>query len=222
MLTSVRLLTSVHPEMDRQGALEACAVVTVLTSVRLLTSVYPHMRLQGAHPACAVVTVLASVRLLTRVHSQVLRHGALFACAVVTVLTSVRFLTGVYSQVRCQGALVTCAVSAVLANMQHHRDVRALNAEVKCQVSSRLNQLMHGACMCTNDRRLGIEAESIERGLCWHSATSKHFFLRCERHLVLVKALECAANSSLSLASAKNALTQSISKSMHAVKLQTP
>ena len=61
--------------MHRQVALTVCAVVTVLTSVRLLTSVHSQVCRQGALVACVEVTVLASVGLLTSVYSQVSRQG---------------------------------------------------------------------------------------------------------------------------------------------------
>ena len=148
VLASVRLLTSVYSQVRRQGALVACVVVTVLTSVRLLTSVYSQVSRQGALIACAEATVLASARLLTSVHSQVSHQGALLACTVVTVLTSVRLLTSVHPQVSRQVALESGLVSAVLANMLEHRGVQSIEGPARWTRSCQVCLALVGVSRC--------------------------------------------------------------------------
>jgi len=99
MSTLKGLLPSVQPQVPRQAALVARAVVAMGALKGLLSSVQPQVRRQAALDARAVVAMSTCIRLLSSVQPQVLRQGALDARAVVAMSTCIRLLSSVQQQV---------------------------------------------------------------------------------------------------------------------------
>jgi hypothetical protein len=120
-------LHAMHPQVSRQAALLAGAVITVRTVEGLLPSVQPQVCRQVALLAGAVIAVRTVGALLPSVHQQVLLQVALVAGAVIAVCTVEALLPSVHEQVPRQVALVAGAVIAV-------RTVEALLPSVHEQV----------------------------------------------------------------------------------------
>jgi uncharacterized protein YjeT (DUF2065 family) len=114
------LLPSVQPQVCRQAALSAGAVIAVRTVEALLPSVHKHVSRQVALIAGAVTAVLTLVGFLPSVQPQVHRQVALLASAVTAVLTLVGLLPSVHPQMLRQVALVGGFEIAVLAHVLHH------------------------------------------------------------------------------------------------------
>ena len=124
-------LQAMNPQVSRQAALVARAVVAMSTLKGLLSSVQPQVSRQVALVARAVVAMSTLKGLLSSVQPQARRQAALVARAVVAVSTLKGLLSSVQPQVRRQAALLCESRVAVLTNVRGHghsaRDSEVVN-----------------------------------------------------------------------------------------------